>query len=375
MLLVRASRTSTVASRFTRAAHHTSVSVERSLVKNREPARSLALTVSNEEPKLATKALTIYKPPRSVMLYKDRGTGFVSDRALAVRNELFKPQRFAAEQHGVRTLLKKATSVLSDLRLGLSQRREKAQQIIAGFARENGFQNDAGRTALGDAVMDMFGNEKARARVSPQERGQIMDLMKSLGAELQAIGFSDENEAVGIYRAIAGTALAVAREMAGSEFFHGNAEEIAGEGSKLSQMLDERDGLELDVKVRGLYEQADRQLLPTLQELSRCAVPVDRKTGDRRVISQLSSDIRSLTRHAARQMDKPERMALAYLRDFLKDGNSSGPTFHEMINKKINRQGATAMDALDSLAASAARPNQDVSKSLLGGSKEQGAIE
>ncbi|SFP86696.1 hypothetical protein SAMN05216567_109201 [Variovorax sp. OK605] len=367
-------RTSLVTPRVATATQGALVSATRSLVGNRTHARSMSMRVERQPASLASRALVIYKPPmRALMVHTQRETGFV------LRGAVSEPKGSALRSPGqarrlaeLRQAFKAATGELSGIRMALTPRREQAQRIIADFAHMQGFMDKSGRALHGDTVMKMFGNEKARASVPPEEQQRVTDLMKDLGMELQVVGFSDEAESAEIYSAIPRCARDIVASVRGSEDLAVHAEPIEGEAAKLLEMLDNRASMPLDQRVRGLYEQADRQLVPRLQLLSKQAIPVDRTISDRRVISQMSSDIRSLTRHAARQMDKPERMALAYMRDFLKDGNASGPTFHEMINKKINTQGATAVDALDSLTASAARPNRDVSEHLLGKAKGAG---
>lgn len=259
------------------------------------------------------------------------------------------------------------------LRSGIEDLRDATDKQLPGLLKALGAMDEQGRvTKLGQAVIDHI---DMGASKDPAILEQVQTLATHLAPPLVEAGMS--NKAAG--EKLAGRLLQACRnfanELARLPQLKPDAEKIleglAQADQALQVILDSLGNGKSpsDEQVRAFYNVMNKQVSATIESAAAKALTkltdLQPTTREKVNFAMAGSDIRSLTRHVARQLGGSNMMATATARDYLKTAHTQtptghGPRFHARINMAFMERGVTVDSALEGVRESSKRTNANV---------------
>ncbi|MGY6271280.1 hypothetical protein ACXIUT_16440 [Achromobacter denitrificans] len=267
------------------------------------------------------------------------------------------------------------------LRREVEQMRAATDTQLPGLLKELGaLDENMQLTELGHAIIK---HVDKGASTDPAVLASVRTLANELAVPLAKTGMSDK----GAGEQLAGRLLQACRNFADElarlpqmkEDAKAIREALAKADTALASILDslKQGQTPSDGQVRAFYNAMNKDVGARISEAQvkamRTLTDVLPTTKERVQFGMAVSDIRSLTRHLARQLGSSDMMAMTTARDYLSSlpGNPQaktpslsatghGPRFHERMNALFEQPGMTVDAALDSILGSANRTNAGV---------------
>ncbi|WP_157838822.1 hypothetical protein [Achromobacter sp. DH1f] len=281
----------------------------------------------------------------------------------------------AQSTHRLRTRTDVGEGPITGPRSTVEGLRDVTDAALPGWLQSLGALDEQGElTPLGQAVMDHINKGLSD---DPDVNAAVRALGSKLAAPLREAGMSDKEAGARLADRVLQACRNFANEL-------GRSPQMAQDADLIHAALDKAESLLAGIKdslaggkdpsgkeVRALYNVMNKQVSASIEMAGRKALTqltdLLPSMREKLNLTMVSSDVRSLTRHFARQLGDSTMMALTTARDYLHSLKSPmpsghGPRFHAIANNALAKPGATVDSVLDDTQGSAKRTNAGVNQ-------------